>query len=147
MPEFILNGKDNPEFESFGAFTRGYIEAMFFTEEERLCEESNGGDSFGFKDLAAETLEKIKADCASFIDANRKTLADAWSRGCGFLKGGYDEMQAGRDFWFTRNGHGVGFWDRGLGEVGDELSAACGYGTDFPPVDIYVGDDGKIYIL
>jgi hypothetical protein len=25
---------------------------------------------------------------------------------------GYSEEQAGRDFWFTRQGHGVGFWDR-----------------------------------
>ena len=26
------------------------------------------------------------------------------------------------DYWLTRNGHGVGFWDRGLGDVGVMLS-------------------------
>jgi hypothetical protein len=34
----------------------------------------------------------------------------------------YDETGAGRDFWFTRCGHGVGFWDRGLGDLGDKLT-------------------------
>ena len=27
-------------------------------------------------------------------------------------RSGYCEEQAGRDFWFTRQGHGAGFWDR-----------------------------------
>jgi hypothetical protein len=29
----------------------------------------------------------------------------------------------GHDFFLTRNGHGAGFWDRGLGELGDRLTA------------------------
>lgn len=107
------------------AFTKGYVEALFFTEEERLCEESNGdrrmpdvaintatmesqfvgGDSFGFSDLAPETLVRIIADCEAFQKAAAALLEDAYQRD-------YDAEQAGRDFWFTRNGHGVGFWDR-----------------------------------
>lgn len=30
--------------------------------------------------------------------------------------------QFGRDLALTRNGHGVGFWDRGLGDAGDVLT-------------------------
>lgn len=30
--------------------------------------------------------------------------------------------QIGYDFILTRNGHGTGFWDRGLGEIGDTLT-------------------------
>lgn len=30
--------------------------------------------------------------------------------------------QIGHDFILTRNGHGTGFWDRGLGEIGDRLT-------------------------
>jgi hypothetical protein len=33
--------------------------------------------------------------------------------------------QVGHDLWLTRNGHGAGFWDRGLGEVGDRLTKAA----------------------
>lgn len=37
--------------------------------------------------------------------------------------------QVGHDFWLTRNHHGAGFWDRGLGELGDRLTkAAHAYG-------------------
>lgn len=36
---------------------------------------------------------------------------------------GMDPAQVGHDFWLTRNRHGAGFWDRGLGERGDYLTA------------------------
>jgi hypothetical protein len=54
-----------------------------------------------------------------------------------------DAEQTGHDFWLTRNGHGAGFWDRGLGEVGDRLTSAC---RPYGEVDLYVGDDGDLYV-
>lgn len=113
------------EWSDLDAFTQGYIEALFFTEEESLCEESNGarhmpdvavntvtmeshfvgGDSFGFSDLAPGALADVIADCEAFQRDNAATLAEAYTRD-------YDAAQAGRDYWFTRNGHGVGFRDR-----------------------------------
>ena len=126
MPEFILD-MGSPEhasaFNALDGFTRGYIEAMFFTDEEQLCEESGrdmpdvavdldtmesrfvGGDSPGFADLAPDTLARIIADCAAFQAANRALLDEAYQLV-------YDDEGAGRDFWYTRNGHGVGYWDR-----------------------------------
>ncbi|WP_436357941.1 hypothetical protein [Brevundimonas sp. CEF1] len=139
MPQFQLNtsgavvapiGSHNANtgplaWASLDAFTQGYIEALFFTEEEQLCEESDGarnmpdvaintatmeshfvgGDSFGFSDLAPGALARIIADCEAFQRVNAAALAEAYARD-------YDAEQAGRDYWFTRNGHGVGFWDR-----------------------------------
>lgn len=52
------------------------------------------------------------------------------------------EAMLGHDFWLTRNGHGAGFWDRGLGELGKQLSDAC---KTFGSCDPYVGDDDLIY--
>jgi hypothetical protein len=49
----------------------------------------------------------------------------------------------GHDLWLTRNGHGAGFWDRGLGDVGDKLTAIA---KRMGSKSLYVGDDGKIYI-
>lgn len=164
MPEFILDHGTQETAKAFRAldsFTQGYIEAMFFTDEEQLCEESGrempavivnmatmetrfvGGDSPGFGDLAPETLSRIIADCERFQTANAALLEQACS-----IKGDhtYDETRAGHDFWYTRNGHGCGFWDRGLGEAGDKLTAACGHGTDFRGLYSYVGDDGLIYL-
>lgn len=52
--------------------------------------------------------------------------------------------QIGNDLWFTAQGHGVGFWDRGLGAVGDRLTEIAG-DTELADVEPYVGDDGLVY--
>lgn len=170
MPEFHMIGKDESGFLALDSFAQGYIEALFFTEqepgtsrEERVTKSGNvrkewakrvsdgyqkdmPGD-YGFDDLAPETLEQIKADCALF-QALHKTLLDrAYAN-----KAAYGPTRAGADFWYTRNGHGVGFWDRDLGdEIGDTLSALCGWESrnlpnPFGERDAYIGDDQKVYL-
>ena len=88
----------------------------------------------GEEEIAEETRDQFLADCAAF-PGECDSLEIPWR----------DEMmwsQLGRDFWLARNGHGVGFWDRGLGELGDQLSeCAKRQGS----CDLYVGDDGLIY--
>lgn len=119
MPEFHLT-VDGPVgdvgFYQLDAFTQGYIEALFFTDEapgvtteewqatEDHDEGSIPGDC-GFSDLAPDTLASIQLDCAKFQADHAALLAEAYARD-------YDAAQAGRDLWFTRNGHGVGYWDR-----------------------------------
>jgi hypothetical protein len=51
--------------------------------------------------------------------------------------------QIGHDIFLTRNGHGAGFWDRGLGETGEKLTLIC---DELKEVNLYAGDDKKIYI-
>lgn len=43
----------------------------------------------------------------------------------------YDRNELfGHDFYLTREGHGAGFWDRGLGDLGDYLTRiADSYGS------------------
>ena len=55
---------------------------------------------------------------------------------------GMDYSQIGHDFWLTRNGHGAGFWDRGLGEVGEWLTAMAKPSGE---CELYIGDDGRLY--
>lgn len=197
MPEFILEIGSAEHARSFNAldgFTRGYIEALFFTDEESLCEDSDGerempsvvfnmatmesrfdgGNSFGFADLAAETVAAIVKDCEAFQRVNSALLESAYQRN-------YDAEQAGRDFWFTRNGHGVGYWDRDQlatddSDLYESLTAEmvdAGHNTPrwhaalkrrdalkaeslgeklskaakaFSGRDSYAGDDGKVYL-
>lgn len=48
---------------------------------------------------------------------------------------GLDYSQIGHDFILTRNRHGAGFWDRGLGERGERLAdAARAYGQVDPVI-------------
>lgn len=79
MPEFQMNGKDAPEFQSLDDFTQGYIEAAFFTESEKLSGEwelTQGREReaieetpLGFSGLAPETLAAIVEDCRQFRDS------------------------------------------------------------------------------
>lgn len=36
-----------------------------------------------------------------------------------------DPTDVGHNFVLSKNHHGTGFWDRGLGELGDKLHKAC----------------------
>lgn len=139
MPEFIMPSEGRcagVRFVELDPFVQAYIEAMFFTNsgepEDELTDKV-------FGDMSPQALDRIKEECALFKDANERLLRDAYSQ----AGSGYDERMAGHDFWYTRNGHGVGFWDRDLGETGESLSISA---RGFSNVDPYVGDDGKIYV-
>jgi hypothetical protein len=93
-------------------------------------------DAYGPDDIAPACRASMRETCADFITANAADLAEYCER----MPGG--EESAGHDFWLTRNGHGAGFWDRGLGKLGDRLSAAA---KVYSSVDLYAGDDGLIY--
>lgn len=161
MPEYhLLMGsfEDGRTFASLDAFTQGYIEALFFTEEcsgatieewrtpefqERWQEGQEGGSFPGecsFADLAPESLETIIADCAKFQSDHAALLERAYI--LGYTLDQYDPAAAGRDYLFTRNGHGCGFWDRGLGKVGELLADACRHDE----INVEFGDDDKIYV-
>ena len=88
------------------------------------------------EDFSDEFRTASREECLDFFKANKGLLEEA------HRTFGYSSASAGHDFWLTRNRHGAGFWDRGMGSVGLALSeAAKVYGG----VDLSVGDDGEIY--
>ncbi len=84
-------------------------------------------------DPASELLDWMLADCASFVGACQDREIDPFPQGL---------TESGHDLWLTRNGNGFGFWDRGLGEIGDKLTEIAKLEGSR---DLYVGDDGLIY--
>lgn len=140
MPEFVLDtttigageGLSRLAFDGLDSFTRGYIEAMFFTETDtggtrESFDPENGSQlpgDVGADDLHPTALENIAAGCKAFQEKNAALLDAAYAAEDSDGYAIYNDSQAGRDFWFSRNGHGVGFWDRGLGDVGDKLHEA-----------------------
>lgn len=149
-------------------FMRGYIETALFTSsiEEDFAKAWNAKHpsedfrpdcsmrSFGFEpdDLDDSATAAICEECTDFIAANEADLL-AYCEQMGTWHGsdtnrGADasysaDEQAGGDFWLTRNGHGAGFWDRGLGELGERLSKAA---KAFGGSDLYIGDNEGIYV-
>lgn len=104
-------------------FLRGYLDAALFTTDPSPpsgCDyvESGRADEL-FPSIPDWFIEQARKDCARFTVENTELL----------LKAG-DPWRNGADFWYTRNGHGVGFWDRGYpDEVADPLTdAAHAYG-------------------
>lgn len=116
------------------SFTQGYIECALWSS---VSDDDEGiQDSHSITDLAPTTLAEMIKDCQKFQKANDDDLDKACEAR------GHDMSYMGHDFWLSRVGHGTGFWDRGLGELGEKLhKAAESYGN----VDLYVGDDGLIY--
>lgn len=88
-------------------------------------------DYYDIEDIDPDTLEAMRADIVDFVESNKELL----------LSSGQSDEQIGHDFWLTRNHHGAGFWDRGLGDIGEELTKACHVYGD---VYLYVSDNGKV---
>lgn len=62
-----------------------------------------------------DKLAELRADLRAFIEDNAADI-DA---------SGLSPEQVGHDFWLTRERHGAGFWDRGLGDIGRRLTDAA----------------------
>lgn len=115
-------------------FYRGYLECALWSSTAQDAE-GNGVEGLLSYDPSDDCAGAMLADCADFC----ATHADALRLACAFP--GYDLSSAGHDFWLTRNHHGAGFWDRGMGSLGQSLTgAAHAYGG----VDLYLSDAGEV---
>ena len=81
---------------SLDTFTRAYLHAAAFTEDPHPGQGEYPEPAI--EDFDPVFLARAIADCQSFQTACWDWIAD-------------DIDHAGRDFWYTRNGHGCGFWD------------------------------------
>lgn len=122
MPEFI------PSFlpDNLPLDAAGYLECAEFTSAEDY-----GDDCKGWHDSA---IAEARLACQVFGATADPDDIDA------YLASGLDYRDLGRDIWFSRNGHGAGFFDRdadGLQAVAEQMG------------EVYVcqGDDGFLYIV
>lgn len=111
---------------------RHYVVSALWSE---LDDEGEPLDArFDADDIDEAASAKMRADVKAFIEGCESERPEIFD--------GMDSEQIGHDFWLTRNGHGAGFWDRGLGERGDWLTQQC---KIFGGMSLVVGDDGKLY--
>lgn len=117
-------------------FWGGYVECALWSSTHSDDPDADYGEpmdqNFCVADIERDSFAQMQSECADFIFHNRRALKAS----------GLTPERAGHDFWLTRNGHGAGFWDEGLGALGNDLTKASkAYGS----CDLYVGDDGKVY--
>lgn len=118
-------------------FTLAYIECALWSSDDEYNESLDS--NYSICDIEPESLELIIEECKEF----QNDWANALNQYCELYQHPeYTGMAlAGHDYWLTRNGHGAGFWDRGIGEIGDILTKACQYQERV----LYIGDDNKVY--
>lgn len=82
----------------------GYKEAFIFAES---ATDQHGEyiDNLDPYDFSQDANDRIAQDVTAFINANVAAISEAMSDGA-------TANQIGNDLHFTRNCHGVGFWDR-----------------------------------
>ena len=124
---------------SVSDFTNAYIVAALWSSTDFDGEPLDRDHDES--DIAAETLQAMRNDCAAFYDANWDSIT--CEDGLIGPDGSTQDEMAGHDFWLTRCGHGAGFWDGDWPEPhATKLDNAS---KQFGNVDLYIGDDGKIY--
>jgi hypothetical protein len=120
-------------------FTLAYIEAALWSST--TDDDTPMDRDYSRSDISPETLAKMIADCAWFQAEQAEWITDEYCNNSHREWG--TNGQAGHDLWLTRNGHGCGFWDGDWEEPAatklDEAAKAMG------EVNLYVGDDGRIY--
>ena len=144
----------NPVLETF---LSAYIEAALFTCSDEFKDGGTCLDdeatliAFGYKasldknysreDIAEQALIIMRADSKSFLEKFESRIETSDVR----LPGGCSRWEyAGHDFWLTRCEHGAGFWDGDWpGGIAAAMTAYC---KKIGNTDLYLGDDGKIYI-
>lgn len=96
-----------------------------------------GLDDLGFtiEDLTEEALASALADVEDLISSSLEERDDIFE--------GMTDEAIGYNFWLTRNGHGAGFWDLGLGERGDWLTAQS---KPFGESTLYVNANGEVEV-
>lgn len=112
-------------------FKIAYCKAIFFTAMEIELKPT--------AKMSPKAIEIASEDCEDFL--KNEEVVDILSR---VSVGGYLASNAGHDFWLTRNSHGAGFWDRGLGEDGDKLSNIA---ETYKACEDYIGDDGLLSLM
>lgn len=146
--------------EELDAVLNAYLStALWSSTTENEDGETGTFDTHGYgvDDLSDEFVTQAREDVNAFYRTERTALTPYMS-----------PDEAGHLFWLTRNRHGAGFWDKTYhgAAVGHEYYNRMGITRDearyrvrfnramerltacshaYGSVDLYVGDDGKVY--
>lgn len=118
---------------------RQYLETALWSSTHFADEHDANGtpmdDLYDVSDFDDAQVEKARSDLDGFREYVQKTLGDVLDE--------FDDESVAHDFWLSRNGHGAGFFDGDYATHGNALQAAA---ATFGSSDLYVGDDGRVYI-
>ena len=102
----------------------GYIEAqhwtgLYYPDSEGEPEPLDHFEDSAFDKIPAYLCLQMRRDMKQFLEILEWGLSEAE---LDEVEEKFDRGSIGHDFSLTKNGHGAGFWDRGVGDIGDKLS-------------------------
>lgn len=101
-------------------------------------------DHFTFGNFTDVSLHKAVADLNDWFDHLANTEFKDGESLLDITLEYEDEEHIAHDFWLTRNGHGVGYWNGDYGdELGKALTAAC---KSWPEQYVLVDEEGWLYL-
>jgi len=126
-------------------FVRGYVRCMLWAETDG-SDDKRGEPldrNYGPEDVSPLSMERIRADCALFLERAGEINEEDRVRSINPDEGTvYD--YAGHDFWLTRAGHGAGFWDGDWTEkVGTKLTELS---NTFRECEVYVAEGSVVCV-
>ena len=107
------------------------IETLLWSEWDNADEQGGAplDANYTIDDIDPVSLAKLDVELDAFIENAQKYLVET------------DPDHVEHDFILTRNRHGAGFWD-GDYTNGDALTDLA---QTYSEMNVYVGDDGRIY--
>lgn len=108
---------------------RAYLTCAHWTD----CEDGRPDEDYN---PAREAQRIALRDCVAFYRRAQPHLALYHEQAPTFAV-------LGNDLWLTRNHHGAGFWDRGLGDLGDILTEIA---HDMGEQHALIGDDELLHL-
>jgi hypothetical protein len=121
-------------------FISAYIIAALWSSTDEEGEPLDSGEY----ELSAEASDKL-ADYAGLAFEAELELIEQFIE-----ETETDYTQAGYSFWLSCNGHGAGLFDFTDSHAALALDKKCDqyghYGAIYKGFDLYVGDDGVIYV-
>lgn len=116
----------------YHAAIAAHLRSTMDPENEEPLDENHGPE-----DLTTEASATLRAQIEAFTRDNADDLSAALA-----VDGlDYSLEQFGHDLTLTRNRHGAGFWDRGLGSIGVRLTDAA---HNLGEADLYPTEDGQL---
>lgn len=110
-------------------FARAYITAALWSSVDGEGRPLHA--TYTCDDFASDALRHMQDDCGRFQTDNAVLLE------------GLDLGTCGANFWLSRNGHGGGFLEAGLGAGGEALALAA---RKFGAAYVEVAEDGKLAV-
>lgn len=128
------------------AMVQGYLECQLWAGLD--CREDGEepvpyDDNYDISDISPDYVDKITDEFRELVYAHPLAVRMYLNTVGKYDQTGYERNGTfGHNYYLTREGHGAGFWDRGLGELGDYLTDIAKYAGSAD--DLWDNGDGVL---